>query len=99
MRVLIRLTAPFAKHLRLLCGTFPTLLFWHVADAAFACSCRDVRTALQRKSPKQPFDSSDLAETETVVSPQPGLTTQTRMGWMAPAANRRALRHTVEVIF
>lgn len=68
----------FAKHLRLLCGTFPTLLFWHVADAAFACSCRDVRTALQRKSPKQPFDSSDLAETETVVLPQPGPTAQTR---------------------
>jgi hypothetical protein len=82
-----------------LCGTLQTLAFGHVADAASVCICGTFDVAAQRKSPKQPLDSADLAETETVVSPQLGLTTQTRMGWMAPAANRRALRHTVEVIF
>ena len=58
--------------------TFPTLACGHVADAASVCICSTFVVAAQRKSPKQPLDSKDLTETETVNSPQPDPTTQTR---------------------
>ena len=58
--------------------TFPTLAFGYVADAASVCICGTFVVAAQRKSPKQPLDNKDLAETETVDSPQPDPTTQTR---------------------
>lgn len=37
------------------CGTFPTLTFGHIADAAFARSCRGMDFAVQQVSPEQPF--------------------------------------------
>ena len=36
-------------------GTFPTLTFGHVADAAFARSCSRMDFAVQQVSPEQPF--------------------------------------------
>ncbi|MCL6283717.1 hypothetical protein M3P21_09260 [Ruegeria sp. 2012CJ41-6] len=58
--------------------TLQTLAFGHVADAATVCICGTFIVATKRKSPKQPFDSANLAETETVNSPQLDPTTQTR---------------------
>ena len=40
--------------------TFQTLMFSHVADAAFVCSCGGILLAAQRISPNQPFRSSRL---------------------------------------
>lgn len=57
-------------------GTLQTSAFGHVADAASVYICGTFVVAVQRKSPKQPYDSKDLAETETVNSPQPNPATQ-----------------------
>lgn len=35
--------------------TLPTLMFGHVANAAFVCSCSGALFAVQRVSPKEPF--------------------------------------------
>lgn len=47
------------------------------ADAASVRICGTFLVAAQHKSPKPPFDGAELAQTETVNSPQLDLTTQT----------------------
>lgn len=48
------------------CGTFPTLVFGHVADAAFVCSRSGVLFAVQWTLPKQPFKFAFRQQSQTV---------------------------------
>ena len=50
--------------------TLLTLMFWHVADAAFVRSCSGALFAVQRVSPEQPFKVVDRTVFQTHFSPR-----------------------------
>lgn len=58
--------------------TFLTLVFWHVADAAFACSCSDAPIVVRWVSSKQPLKSAFKHQTLTALSMQRVHTDETR---------------------
>lgn len=70
--VLTKMTAEITrKHLQCRSHpqrTFPTLVFGHVADAAFARSCSDVTWAAQQISPNQPFGALTMSWLAPVAS-------------------------------
>ncbi len=61
------------------CGTFPTLMFCYVADAAFVRWCSKSFAALQPVSPERPLNASSRYEIRTALSPRAESTIAERM--------------------
>jgi hypothetical protein len=69
--------------------TFPTLMFGHVADAAFVRCCNGALFAVQRVSPEQPFKLVTHTGSQTDLSPHGAGTHMSRTN--RPFANLRSM--------
>lgn len=67
-----------AAHELVRCGTFPTLILGHVADAASLRGCGTHVAALQPKSQNRSFKAPPSHKFQTVLSPQTVPTLQSR---------------------